>query len=75
MPLYVKVFTVTVTEAEVLEQLNASVTITENVPEVSTKMLEVVWPSDHKYDAPALAVSVTLPPAQKVISPLGVMVA
>ena len=35
----------------------------------------VVAPLDHRYDAPLLAVSVTEPPAQKLVGPLGVMVA
>ena len=35
----------------------------------------VVAPFDHRYVLPALAVSVTLPPAQNVVAPLDVMVA
>jgi hypothetical protein len=35
----------------------------------------VVAPVDHRYDVPADAVSVTLPPLQKVVGPLAVMVA
>ncbi len=31
-------------------------------------------PGDHKYPLAALEVSVTLPPAQKVVAPLGVIV-
>ena len=34
-----------------------------------------VAPFDHKYDAPALAVSVTEPPSQKVVGPLALIVA
>ena len=34
----------------------------------------VVAPVDHRYDTPAVAVSVTLPPAQKVVGPEGVIV-
>ena len=33
----------------------------------------VVAPVDHKYELPALEVNVTLPPAQKVVDPLVVM--
>jgi hypothetical protein len=36
---------------------------------VVTVILGVVAPVDHKYDEPALDVSVTLPPAQKVNGP------
>ena len=35
----------------------------------------VVFPFDHRYELPVLAVSVTLPPAQNVVAPLAVMVA
>ena len=37
-------------------------------------MLCVVAPVDHKYVVPALDVSVTLPPAQKVVGPEAVIV-
>ena len=37
-------------------------------------MLAVVAPVDHRYEAPALEVSVTLPPVQKVSGPLAVIV-
>jgi hypothetical protein len=37
-------------------------------------MLAVVAPVDHKYDVPADAVKVTLPPAQNVNGPPAVMV-
>ena len=37
-------------------------------------MLAVVAPVDHRYEAPALEVSVTLPPVQKVRGPLAVIV-
>ena len=37
-------------------------------------MLCVVAPVDHKYPTPELDVSVTLPPAQKVVGPDAVMV-
>ena len=35
----------------------------------------VVAPFDHRYELAALAVSVTLPPAQRVVGPLAVIVA
>ena len=35
----------------------------------------VVAPLDHRYELPALAVSVTLPPAQNVVGPPAVIVA
>ena len=38
------------------------------------RILEVVAAVDHKYEVPALDVSVTLPPEQKVVGPPGVMV-
>ena len=34
----------------------------------------MVAPFDHRYDAPLLAVSVTLPPWQKVVGPFAVIV-
>jgi hypothetical protein len=37
-------------------------------------MLDVVAPVDQRYEVPALEVSVTLPPAQKVNGPLAVIV-
>ena len=37
-------------------------------------MLAVVAPFDHKYVVPELEVKVTLPPAQNVVGPPGVMV-
>jgi len=45
------------------------------VPEVETVIAAVVAPVDHRYDTPPEAVSVTLPPAQNVVAPLGVIVA
>jgi hypothetical protein len=45
------------------------------MPFVETVMAAVVAPVDQRYDVPPDAVSVTLPPAQKVVGPLGVMVA
>ena len=36
---------------------------------------DVVAPFDQRYEAPALAVSVTEPPAQNVVGPEGVIVA
>ena len=37
-------------------------------------MLWVTAPVDQRYDAPALEISVTLPPEQKVVGPEGVIV-
>lgn len=66
--------TVTVTGAEVL--LHAPlVTMTVNVPLLVTLIDGVVAPLDHKYVPVPPAVSVTLPPAQNVVGPLGVIVA
>jgi hypothetical protein len=45
------------------------------VPFVETVMAAVVAPVDQRYDVPPDAVSVTLPPAQKVVGPDGVIVA
>jgi hypothetical protein len=45
------------------------------VPFVETVMAAVVAPVDQRYDVPPDAVSVTLPPAQKVGGPDGVIVA
>ena len=40
-----------------------------------TVIAAVVAPVDQRYDTPPDAVRVTLPPAQNVVAPLGVMVA
>jgi hypothetical protein len=45
------------------------------VPLVETVIPAVVAPVDQRYEVPPEAVSVTLPPAQKVTGPEGVMVA
>jgi len=45
------------------------------VPEVETVIAAVVAPVDQRYDVPPDAVSVTLPPAQNVVGPEGVIVA
>jgi hypothetical protein len=42
---------------------------------VETVIAAVVAPVDQRYDVPPEAVSVTLPPVQKVVGPEGVMVA
>jgi hypothetical protein len=44
------------------------------LPEVVTVIDCVVAPFDQRYDVPAVAVSVTLPPLQKVVGPPGVIV-
>ncbi|KAF5062229.1 hypothetical protein DSECCO2_307050 [anaerobic digester metagenome] len=51
-----------------------SLTVTENTPLEVTRMLWVVSPFDHRYEAyPAGAERVTLPPAQKLSGPSGVI--
>ena len=45
------------------------------MPDVFTLMACVVAPVDQRYEEPALAVSVTDPPAQNVVGPDGVTVA
>jgi hypothetical protein len=61
--------TVTVVGAEVALQPLAFVTVTLHEPVVVTLIDCVVAPFDQRYDVPAFAVSVTLPPAQKVVGP------
>ena len=67
--------TVTVRLAGTDVQPLASVVVTVYVPDVLTVVAAVVAPVDQRYDTPPDAVSVTLPPAQKVVGPLGVIVA
>jgi hypothetical protein len=45
------------------------------LPEAVTLIDWLVAPVDQRYDAPALAVSVTEPPAQNVVGPEAVIVA
>ena len=52
----------------------ASVTVTLNEPEVVTVIDCVTAPVDHKYDVANGAVSITEPPAQKVVGPPAVIV-
>jgi hypothetical protein len=68
-------FTVTVCDVGVDVQPFAFVVVTVYVPDAITVIAAVVAPVDHRYDTPPLAVSVTLPPAQSVVAPLGVIVA
>jgi len=68
-------FTVTVCDAGDDVQPFASVVVTVYVPEVETVIAAVVAPVDQRYETPPDAVSVTLPPAQNVVAPLGVIVA
>jgi hypothetical protein len=70
-----RLLTVTATVEEVAEQPLASVTVTVYDPEALTVMDCVVAPFDQLKDEPSLAVSITLPPWQKVVGPLAVMVA
>lgn len=67
--------TVTAVAAEVVLQPAALVTVTEYEPPLMTSIDCDVAPVDQSQDAPALAVSVTLPPAQKVVGPEAAMVA
>lgn len=67
--------TVTVAGADTaLVQPFASEVCTVKVPELLTVMVCVVAPFDHSQESAGLAVSVTLPPAQKVVGPPAVMV-
>jgi len=68
-------FTVTAVAALVALQPFAFVTVTLYEPLVITLMDCVVAPFDHEYDDAAGAVSVTEPPSQNVVGPLGVIVA
>jgi hypothetical protein len=68
-------FTVTCTDADAAEvQLFASVRVTVKVPLVLTVILCVIAPLLHRLPVAELDVSCTLPPWQKVVGPLGVIV-
>lgn len=67
--------TVTVTGEEVPVHPNAFVALTVNVPEFVTLIEELVALFDHRYVPPPDAVSVTLPPEQKLNGPEAVIVA
>jgi len=67
--------TVTLVEFDVAEQPKPFVTVTVKTPVVLTVMVWVVAPLLHSQLAPADAVRSTEPPAQKVVGPLGVIVA
>ena len=67
--------TVTLIGTEVAAQPLASVTVTVTLPDADTVIDWVVAPVDQRYAAPELAVSVTLPPGQKVVGPDAVIVA
>jgi hypothetical protein len=67
--------TVTTVPLDVAVQPAASVVCTVTAVLVLTTIDCVVAPVDHTHDAALLAVSVTLPPAQNVVGPLGVIVA
>jgi hypothetical protein len=67
-------FTVTFLAGEMNWQL-ASVTVTLYAPLCVTLIARVVAPFDQRYESPNIAaVSVTLPPAQKVVAPLALTV-
>ena len=69
-----KGFTVTVIPGEAAEVQPATVTVTVTVPEVDTIIDWVVSPVDHKLPVADDEVKVTLPPAQNVVGPPGVIV-
>jgi len=69
----VPVLTIMLTGAETVSQPAAFVTVTVKEPAAEEVMLCEVAPVDHRYVEPAFAVSVTLPPWQKVVGPDGVM--
>src|ERR1041384_4652809 len=66
--------TVTICDAVLLQPL-VSVTVTVYVPEALTVIAALVEPVFHEKLTPPLAVSVTEPPLQKVVVPLGVITA
>lgn len=69
------VFTTILIGADVVEHPAAFVIVTVLEPAVVAVIEAVVAPVLHKYDVPALAVKVTLPPEQKVVGPFAVMLA
>lgn len=67
-------FTVTAEDVALLPEVFVTLTVYE--PDwVTTTELVVCPPGLHKYAEPEFAVSVTLPPAQKVVGPLAEIVA
>ena len=69
-----KGLTVTAVAALVALQPLPSVVVTVKLPGVVTLIDGVVAPVDQRYEDAALAVSVTLPPAQNVVGPPAVIV-
>src|SRR6266850_6055029 len=67
-------FMVTVVGAEVALQPYEFDSVTLYEPDCVTTIDCVVSPVDQTYDPPALAVSITEPPAQNVVGPLALMV-
>jgi hypothetical protein len=67
--------TVTGTGGDTALQPEALVTVTEKPPLFPTTIDWVVAPVLHRYEAPEDAVSVTLPPWQNTVGPLGVIAA
>lgn len=67
-------FTVTVVVADVAEQPEPLVTVTEYVPEVLTVIDCEVAPVDHRLPVAEDDVKVTEPPVQKVVGPPAVIV-
>ncbi|MCA6458394.1 MAG: hypothetical protein IM599_04635 [Chitinophagaceae bacterium] len=68
-------FTVTVVTDEVALQPFPSVAVTVMPPLLATEIVDKVSPVLHTYDVPPLPVKETVPPAQNVVVPLGVIVA
>jgi hypothetical protein len=66
-------FTVIVIPADVAEQ-PALPTVTVYVPELETVIVFVVAPVDQVFPVNSLEVKVTLPPEQKVVGPLALIV-
>lgn len=72
---FVKLVVVTVIELDVLRHPLPSITVTLYVPAWRTVMRGVVSPVLHVYEAkPSVAASVTVPPTQRLVGPLGVIV-
>jgi hypothetical protein len=67
-------FTVTVIGDEAGDEHPKDVVVTVKVPALVTLIDCVVWPADQVFPDAAEDVRVTLPPAQNVVGPLGVMV-
>ena len=67
-------FTLTVIPADIAEVQSPLLTETEYVPEVETVIDCVVAPFDHVFPVADDDVKITLPPWQKVVAPLAVII-